>query len=72
MNFLVATLLLFCEEREAFWILAATIEDKLSADFYSRTMLGLQTDLLVLDSLLDNELPRLADFLRQPGAWVQA
>jgi hypothetical protein len=72
MNFLVATLLLFCEEREAFWILAATIEDKLSADFYSRTMLGLQTDLLVLDSLLDNELPRLADFLRQPGACVHA
>ena len=49
MNFLVATLLLFCEEREAFWILATVIEDKLSADFYSMTMLGLQTDLLVLD-----------------------
>jgi hypothetical protein len=49
MNFLVATLLLFCEEREAFWILATLIEDKLSADFYSMTMLGLQTDLLVLD-----------------------
>lgn len=49
MNFLVATLLLFCEEREAFWILATLIEDKLSPDFYSMTMLGLQTDLLVLD-----------------------
>jgi hypothetical protein len=49
MNFLVATLLLFCDEREAFWILATLIEDKLSADFYSMTMLGLQTDLLVLD-----------------------
>jgi len=32
----VATLLLFCEEREAFWILATVIEDKLSVDFYSR------------------------------------
>jgi hypothetical protein len=49
MNFLVATLLLFCEEREAFWILATLIEDKLSPDFYSMTMLGLQTDLLVFD-----------------------
>ena len=88
MNFLVATLLLFCEEREAFWILATLIEDKLSADFYSLTMLGLQTDLLVFDrcpllnpkhkapysnifgSLMDNELPKVSEFLRQDGIEV--
>lgn len=70
MNFLVATLLLFCEEKEAFWILATLIEEKLSADFYSMTMLGLQTDLLVLDSLLTHELPRVSDFLKQEGIEV--
>ena len=37
----MATLLLFCEEREAFWILATVIEDKLSVDFYSRCEGGL-------------------------------
>lgn len=67
MNFLVATLLLFCEEREAFWILATLIEDKLSPDFYSMTMLGLQTDLLVFDSMMDNELPKISEFLKKEG-----
>jgi hypothetical protein len=44
MNFLAAVLLLHLTEEQAFWVLAALIEDILPADYYSVSMLGSRVD----------------------------
>lgn len=40
MGVIVATLLLFLEEEDAFWLTAAIVEDLLPASYYSSTLLG--------------------------------
>ena len=44
MNFLAAVLLLQLSEEQAFWVLAALIEDILPPDYYSVSMLGSRVD----------------------------
>lgn len=36
----VASLLLFLEEEEAFWLMCTVVEDLLPASYYSSTLLG--------------------------------
>lgn len=40
MGLIAASLLLFVEEENAFWIMVAIVEDLLPASYYSSTLLG--------------------------------
>lgn len=42
MNFIVATLLLYCSEEESFWTLCSLIEDVLPEGYYTETLSGLR------------------------------
>jgi TBC1 domain family member 2A len=44
MNFLVAILLTLLEEEQAFWVLAAIVEDILPRNYYTASMLGCRVD----------------------------
>lgn len=39
---IAASLLLFMEEEDAFWMMCAIIEDLLPASYYSSTLIGVQ------------------------------
>ena len=41
MNFVAALFLLFMDEEDAFWLMRVTMEDILSADYYTPGMQGL-------------------------------
>ena len=41
MGMIVASLLLFMDEEEVFWLTATIIEDLLPASYYSSTLLGM-------------------------------
>ena len=59
MGSIVATLLLFCEEEDSFWLMCTIIENLLPASYYSHTLIGLQADMKVLNALLSIYLPNL-------------
>ena len=59
MGSIVATLLLFCEEEDAFWLMCTIIENLLPASYYSHTLIGVQADMKVLSALLNIYLPNL-------------
>ena len=44
MNFITAVLLLYLDEEQAFWVLAALIEDILPKDYYSPSLIGSRVD----------------------------
>lgn len=62
---IVASLLLILEEEDCFWLMATIIEDLLPASYYSSTLLGIQADQKVLQTLLTNFLPSIDDKLKQ-------
>ena len=79
MNFVVALLLLFMGEEEAFWM-TATIVEKLavgacflsliipltcSQGYYTRTMLGVIADARLFTDLIAQKLPKLAAHLQK-------
>ena len=57
MGMIAATLLLFCEEEDVFWMMISIIEDVLPSAYYSSSLWGAQTDQQVLTSLLATHLP---------------
>eukprot|EP00913_Durusdinium_trenchii_P016009 g15046.t1 len=59
MNFIAAALLRYCDEESAFWILCSLIEDILPDGYYTRSMIGIRVDMLVLNSLVMKYLPHL-------------
>lgn len=59
MNFIGAVLLLYLSEEQAFWVLAAMIEDILPPNYYSVNMMGSRVDQLVFYSCLAWKLPKL-------------
>ncbi|KAF0302191.1 Small G protein signaling modulator 3 [Amphibalanus amphitrite] len=65
MGMIVANLLLFMDEEEAFWLTATVIEDLLPASYYSSTLLGIQADQRVLSALIATYLPDLSALLEQ-------
>eukprot|EP00931_Biecheleriopsis_adriatica_P047113 TRINITY_DN27136_c0_g1_i1.p1 TRINITY_DN27136_c0_g1~~TRINITY_DN27136_c0_g1_i1.p1 ORF type:complete len:424 (+),score=105.06 TRINITY_DN27136_c0_g1_i1:77-1348(+) len=59
MNFIVATLLLHCDEESSFWILCSLVEDILPAGYFTSKMTGIRADLGVLNALICLYLPEL-------------
>lgn len=64
MGVIVASLLLFMEEENAFWMMVTIIEDLLPASYYSSTLLGVQADQRVLQTLIGNYLNGVDDVLK--------
>lgn len=62
---ILASLLLFLEEEECFWLMATIVEDLLPASYYSSNLLGIQADQRVLQTLLTNYLPTIDEKLKQ-------
>lgn len=62
---IVASLLLFLEEEECFWLMATIVEDLLPASYYSSNLLGIQADQRVLQTILTNYLPTVDEKLKQ-------
>ena len=56
---IAATLLLFCDEEDVFWMMISIIEDVLPSAYYSSSLWGAQTDQQVLTSLLATHLPSI-------------
>lgn len=62
---IVATLLLFFEEEDAFWLMNAIIEDILPASYYSHTLIGVQADIKVLSQLINMYLPEIENKFKE-------
>lgn len=62
---IVASLLLFLEEEDCFWLMATIVEDLLPASYYSSSLLGIQADQRVLQTLISNYLSTVDDKLKQ-------
>jgi hypothetical protein len=62
---IVASLLLFLEEEDCFWLMATIVEDLLPASYYSSSLLGIQADQRVLQTLIANYLSTVDDKLKQ-------
>lgn len=61
---IAAGLLLFLEEEDAFWMMATIVEDLLPASYYSSTLLGIQADQRVMQTLIGNYLAPVDEALR--------
>ncbi|KAL5018571.1 hypothetical protein ScPMuIL_004293 [Solemya velum] len=62
---IAASLLLFLEEEDAFWMICTIIEDLLPASYYSSTLIGIQADQRVLRQLIISYLPDLDLVLKE-------
>lgn len=62
---IAACLLLFMEEENAFWMMATIVEDLLPASYYSSTLLGIQADQRVMQTLIANYLTSVDETLRR-------
>ncbi|GFR68912.1 LOW QUALITY PROTEIN: small G protein signaling modulator 3-like protein [Elysia marginata] len=60
-----ASLLLFMEEEDTFWMMCAIIEDLLPASYYSSTLIGIQADQRVLRQLVISYLPDIDLVLKE-------
>ncbi|KXS14903.1 TBC-domain-containing protein [Gonapodya prolifera JEL478] len=58
MNLLVACLLVYLSEEQAFWVLDITVT-RLLPQYYTRNMVGAVVDASVLDALVEKHLPML-------------
>ncbi|XP_038053263.1 TBC1 domain family member 2B-like [Patiria miniata] len=67
LNRVAAISLLFLDEEDAFWCLVAIVECIMPADYYSKTLIGSQTDQRVFKDLLSEKLPRLNTHLDNFG-----
>lgn len=61
---IVASLLLFLEEEDAFWMMATIVEDLLPASYYSSTLIGIQADQRVMQTLIANYLSVVDETLK--------
>lgn len=61
---IAASLLLFIEEEDAFWMMATIVEDLLPASYYSSTLIGIQADQRVMQTLIANYLSVVDDTLK--------
>ncbi|KAK3089673.1 hypothetical protein FSP39_005534 [Pinctada imbricata] len=62
---IAASLLLFMEEEDAFWMMCAIIEDLLPASYYSSTLIGIQADQRVMRQLIISYLPDIDIVLKE-------
>lgn len=61
---IVSSLLLFLEEEDAFWMMATIVEDLLPASYYSSTLIGIQADQRVMQTLIGNYISSVDEVLR--------
>lgn len=66
MNFLAAVLLHQMEEEEAFWVLAAIVEE-LTPMYHTRSMAGSRADQRVFSDLVQQKLPALYQHMQRLG-----
>lgn len=66
MNFIVATLLLHMTESEAFWVLAAIVEN-LAPGYFGAQLLGVHLDQRVFAALLKNRFPKVVVHIEHVG-----
>lgn len=62
---IAASLLLFMEEEDAFWMMTAIVEDILPASYYSSTLLGIQADQRVASTLIASYLVTVDETLKK-------
>ena len=62
---IVASLLLYMEEEEVFWLTCTIIEDMLPSSYFSSSLLGVQADQRVLSQLIASYLPDLDNTLKK-------
>ncbi len=68
MNLITSTLLLvYGDEEEAFWVLAALVERILPEDFFSPSLLPSRACPLVLLDLVEQHIPKLFSNLTELG-----
>ncbi|XP_006821071.1 TBC1 domain family member 2B-like, partial [Saccoglossus kowalevskii] len=60
LNRIAAIALLFLSEEDAFWCIVAIVEYLQPCDYYSKTLIGSQTDQRVCKDLISDKLPRLS------------
>ncbi|XP_078347309.1 small G protein signaling modulator 3 homolog isoform X3 [Oculina patagonica] len=65
MGMIVASLLLFVEEEDAFWLMCTIVEDLVPTSYYSSTLIGVQADQRVLRQLIVSYLPPMDDKLKE-------
>lgn len=61
---IAASLLLFLEEEDSFWMMVTIVEDLLPASYYSSTLLGIQADQRVMQTLIGSYLSAVDDALK--------
>lgn len=59
MGTIAASLLLFLEEEDSFWLMCAIIEDILPASYYSHSLIGVQADMKVVRQMVATYLPEV-------------
>lgn len=59
MGTIVASLLLYLEEEDTFWLMCSILEDLLPASYFSHNLLGVQADMKVLRQLIATYLPEI-------------
>lgn len=62
---IAASLLLFMEEEDSFWMMCAIVEDLVPASYFSSTLIGVQADQRVLRHLIVNYLPEVDNILKE-------
>lgn len=62
---IIACLLLFMEEENAFWMMVNIVEDLLPASYYSSSLLGIQADQRVMQTLIANYLSPVDEILKK-------
>ena len=61
---IAASLLLFLEEEDSFWMMCAVVEDLVPASYFSSTLIGVQADQRVLRQLILSYLPEVDTILK--------
>ncbi|XP_044184394.1 small G protein signaling modulator 3-like isoform X3 [Acropora millepora] len=65
MGMIVASLLLFVEEEDTFWLMCTIVEDLVPTSYYSNTLIGVQADQRVLRQLIVSYLPPVDERLKE-------